>query len=251
MRRIIIPPFCSVFSAFGAVASDVRHDYVETVALPQAKATPAALQAVFARLAAQARAQLAAEHVPPARMVIEWSADLRYEGQSYELNLPVANTAGKVAEADIAATIRQFHELHWRIYAYGEPNEPVEFISLRVAGIGRVPQVQLPTRRASSGRAQPKGERPVYFPALDGFITTRVYERDTLRPGQRVAGPCLIEEATSTTVIAPGCAGTVDAYGNLIVLVGAARPRPARKRARAAGNGHQPRTARVVAGLKG
>ena len=77
MRRVIVPPLCSVFSAFGAVASDVRHDYAQTAALSQKSATAEALQAVFAELEAQARRQLAEESVPADRIAIDWAADLR------------------------------------------------------------------------------------------------------------------------------------------------------------------------------
>jgi N-methylhydantoinase A len=251
MRRVIVPPFCSVFSALGAVASDLRHDYVATVALSQEQATPAALQAAFSRLEAAARRQLAAEHVPPDRIVIEWRADLRYEGQSYELSVPVRKSGRQLSQADVAATISQFHELHWRIYAYGEPNEPVEFVSVRLAAIGKVPELQLPRRRAARGRPLPKAVRPVYFPAQDSFIAAKVYEREGLHPAQACRGPCLIEEATSTIVIPPGCVGSVDAYGNLVVEVGARRARPVPRRARAASNGRRPARQRRAAAPQG
>lgn len=217
MRRVIVPPFCSVFSAFGAVASDVRHDYVQTVALSQKNASAEKLQAAFAEIEAAARKQLAGEHVPKDRMRIEWAADVRYEGQSYELTIPVEKSRRALTDHDVAETIRRFHDLHRRIYAYGEPNEVVEFISLRVAAIGKVPEAKLARKRRSSSQARPKSERPVYFSAIGSFAPTQVYERDDLRAGQSFVGPCLIEETTSTTVILPGWTGTVDEYGNLIV----------------------------------
>ncbi len=225
MRRVIVPPFCSVFSAFGAVASDVRHDYVQTVALSQAQATPQILQEAFMALEARARRQLADEKVPGDRTVIEWAADLRYEGQSYELTVPVAKqsdghgtTRDGLSQDELSETIRQFHELHRRIYAYGEPGETVEFVSLRLAAVGRVPEVKPSRWRRAAGAPRPKSERPVYFPALGRFTPTKIYERDRLHAGQRFAGPCLIEEVTSTTVLPPGCAGAVDEYGNLHVV---------------------------------
>lgn len=242
MRRVIVPPFCSVFSALGAVASDLRHDYVATVALPQNQAIPSVLTAAFNRMEGEARRQLAAEHVPPERVVIERSADLRYEGQSYELSVPVRKVGRQLTKAEVAGAISGFHELHRRIYAYGEPGEPVEFVSVRLAAIGKVPELRLPAQRALRGRPLPKSERPVYFPAQDGFIATRVYAREALRAGQVCHGPCLIEEATSTIVIPPGCAGSVDAYGNLVIEVGAGRARSMPRQARAASNGR--RTAR-------
>jgi N-methylhydantoinase A len=87
MRRVIVPPYCSTFSAFGAVASPVRHDYVQTVALGQAAATPARLEAGFAALDERARRTLAEERVAADSVRLERAADLRYEGQSYELTI--------------------------------------------------------------------------------------------------------------------------------------------------------------------
>jgi N-methylhydantoinase A len=236
MRRVIVPPFCSVFSAFGVVASDLRHDYVETAALGQAQAVPGVLQAAYERMEAEARRQLAAEHVRPERIVIEWSADLRYEGQSYELTLPVRAAARQLSEADIAETIEQFHALHWRIYAYGEPSEPVEFVSLRLAAIGKVEAVQLPKLSRAGGQATPRDARPVYFPELGQYVPTQIYARSDLRPGQVLAGPALVEESTSTTVIAPGWTGALDPYGNLLITPADEASQPSLT------NGHRART---------
>ncbi|MFQ5575979.1 MAG: hydantoinase/oxoprolinase family protein, partial [Anaerolineae bacterium] len=217
--RVIIPPFCAVFSAFGAVASDVRHDYVQTVALSQKEASVQKLQAALTALEAKARAQLKAEKVAQANIVIEWALDLRYEGQSYELTVPVPRNGG-LTEATLARVVADFHAMHQRIYAYGDPTEPVEFISARLAGIGKVPPVKLgeetQERQPKSKIKNQKSERPVYF--LSGeFLPAQIYRRPDLAAGDRFAGPCLIEEQTSTTVVPPGARGIVDRYGNLVI----------------------------------
>jgi N-methylhydantoinase A len=114
--------------------------------------------------------------------------------------------------------IDRFHQLHYRIYAYGSAEEKIEFINLRVGAIGKVPEVSF-TRRERAGRdpgAASKGTRPVYYPA-HGFMDTPVYERDLLQPGNVINGPCLVEEIASTSVLTPGAKGTVDEYGNIIV----------------------------------
>lgn len=218
MKRVIIPPFCSVFSAFGAVTSDVRHDYVQTVALSQASACVEKLQAVFADLESQALRQLAEEHVPADCIRIERAADLRYEGQSYELTIPV-QVNGKMTERDLEQVITDFHTWHSRIYAYGDPNEPVEFINLRLVAVGQVPKLGLRDRAlAALAQPRPKACRPVYFLA-GSFLDTNIYERDEIQPGQSIGGPCLIEETTSTTVIPPGWSGRMDAFGNIVVTL--------------------------------
>ncbi len=214
IQRVIIPPFCAVFSAFGAVASDLRHDYAQTVALSQEQASAERLQAAFVELESQARKLLAEENVPPEHTILERAVDLRYVGQSYELTIPVKQT-GHLRVEDVDQVIADFHSWHQRVYAYGDPTEPVEFISVRLAAIGKVPEVEL---RIGDGGAskdlQPKAERQVYFPAT-GFVRTKIYER--AGQGQHFEGPALIEETTSTTVIPPGWRGTVDAVGNIVM----------------------------------
>lgn len=214
---VIIPPLCSVFSAFGAVASDVRHDYAQTVAWSQEETTAEKLQEVFAALEARARCQLQEENVPKERMVIERAVDLRYEGQSYELTVPINQDAGG-SGLSVRQAIADFHALHQRVYAYADPSEKVELINVRLTGIGEVPPFNYAPGGHGSGDAGPKDERPVYFPG-DGFVATKIYERGELARGDRFEGPCLIEERTSTTVVPRGASGVVDAYDNLIVTL--------------------------------
>lgn len=218
MRKVIIPPYPGTLSALGLLVSDTRHDYVQTVAITEREAKPEALLEVFLRLQERGLAQLRAERVPEERIEIVWSADLRYEGQSYEINTPMSHHNHQLTEADVRETIRHFHELHQRIYEYSSIDEAVEFINLRVTAIGRVLPVRLAAGR--SGEPDPsaaqKGSRPVYFSGT-GFVQCPVYDRARLKSGNVVSGPCLIEEVASTTVITPGARGGVDAYGNIIV----------------------------------
>jgi N-methylhydantoinase A len=215
--RVIVPPYCAVFSALGAMASDVRHDYVQTVALSQAAATPARLQGAFGALEAQARQQLSRENVGEEQMIIQWAADLRYEGQSYELTVPLA-CHKPLSDEDVSRLIADFHDLHRRIYAYGDVAEAVEMVNARVTAIGKVPELNL-IRSGDPGLAvRPKAERVVYF-AAGGFLQTDIYERAALAAGQPITGPCLVEEPTSTTVIPPGARVTVDGFGNLTVVI--------------------------------
>jgi N-methylhydantoinase A len=216
MQRIIIPPFCSVFSAFGAVASDIRHDYVKTVAWSGAEMTPEALQAGFAQLEFEASALLAKEEVPKNRIQLQRSADIRYEGQSYELTIPLSET-GVLRDADVDKLISDFHDWHQRIYAYSDPSEKLELISLRLAAKGSVPELKLgsPEKEVATSPT-PKSQRQVFFPG-HGQLTTEVFERNQLLTGQTIEGPSLIEERTSTTVVPPGWSGRLDGHRNIII----------------------------------
>jgi N-methylhydantoinase A len=214
MERVIIPPYCSVFSAFGAVASDVRHDYVRTVTLGQRQLEANSLNREFASMETSAIKQLSEENIPDDKIQLQRSADLRYEGQSYELNIPIVYLTDTGA---IEQMIADFHNTHGRIYAYSDPSESVEIISLRIAAIGQVPQIGLTKgEMGKSGPAIEKATRPVYFFG-QGFLPSHIFERYDLKPGQQFRGPCLIEETTSTTVVPPGWAGIVDTFGNLTI----------------------------------
>jgi N-methylhydantoinase A len=123
-----------------------------------------------------------------------------------------------LTQSDIKEIVSLFHDMHHRIYAYGSVDEIVEFINLRVAAIGKVPEVSLAYSGATGGNAgiARKDTRPVHFPT-EGFIDAAIYDRDLLRPGHVVTGPALIEEIASTTVITPGTEGTVDEFGSIII----------------------------------
>jgi N-methylhydantoinase A len=217
MKKVVVPPYAGTFSAVGLLVANTRYDYAATVAKNEDQLKPQELLAAFKELEERGKAQLKAQKVSEDQIEVVWSADLRYEGQSYEISTPVVRR-DTFTRADIDEIVKQFHDLHYRIYAYGSVDEKVEFINLRVAAIGKVPEISLAHNGAGDGDAEVarKGTRSVHFPA-GGFIDTAIYDRALLQPGHTVKGPALIEEVASTTVITPGLKGTVDEYGNIII----------------------------------
>jgi N-methylhydantoinase A len=217
MSKVVIPLYPGALSAFGLVTSDIRHDYVQTVAKPAASVDPNALLRAYLGMEEQARAQLRAEKIAEKDVAIQWTADLRYAGQAYELNVPVPRNS-QLTRKDIDAMVTRFHALHQKVYAYSSRDEPVDVINVRLVGIGHVADVKLPHRQrgTASPRTALKGKRPVYFEGR-GFINVPVYERDLLKPGNVVKGPCMIEEIISSTVVIPGATACVDVWGNVII----------------------------------
>lgn len=217
MKKIVIPLYPGAFSAFGLVMSDIRHDYVQTVAQPASSVDPNDLLRAYLAMEEQARAQLREEKIAEKDVEIQWTADLRYAGQAYELNVPVSRNA-KLSRKDVDATVAHFHALHQKVYEYSSTDEPVDVINVRLVGIGQVPDVKLPRRKRGDPSPRPalKGKRPVYYEGR-GFIKVPVYERDLLKPGNIVKGPCIIEEIISSTVVIPGATARVDVWGNVIV----------------------------------
>jgi N-methylhydantoinase A len=217
MSQVVIPLYPGAFSAFGLVMTNIRHDYVRTVAKSSAALDPAVLQGIYEEMEREALDLLTAEQMTPGDIQLEWTADLRYGGQAYELSVPVSRN-GRLSQTEIDATVARFHALHQKAYAYHSADEPVDFINARLVGTGRVPAVKLPRQNRSStlSRTALKGHRPVYFAECD-FVRAPVYERGRLKPGNVVPGPCVIEEQISGTVVTPGASASLDTWGNIII----------------------------------
>lgn len=221
IRRVVIPPLPGHLSAFGLLVSDTRRDYVKAINRRQADVTPKIMLDAYRELERAGRGQLRRERVTPSRIALIWSADLRYVGQSYELNTPVPR--GLAPSRLIPTIVKRFHALHQTVYAYSSEAEEVEFIQVRLTAIGCSPTIRLGRGGRSPTASKPrgtlkKGEREVFFQGRR-FVPCPVYEREALLSGARFRGPCLVEEEASTTVVLPGAKGRVDAYGDLIITL--------------------------------
>jgi N-methylhydantoinase A len=225
MRRIVVPPAPGLFSSFGLLFADVEHHYVRTWRRLARQIEPAALGEVFARMEAEARAQLATEGFTGDAVRIRRSADCRYEGQSFELTVPVAG--GPVEARTIAGLEEAFGREHERTYGHRAGiEEPVEAVSLRVVGHGvpdrpRVPDA-LRVDRAGVGRAG--GTRRVYFGPDLGWHETPIIDRPDLPGGGPdtrpwMEGPCIVEEYDATCVVPPGARAALDAHGNIVIEI--------------------------------
>ena len=131
IRSVLIPPGASTLSAFGMLTADVVKDYVRTVMLPGGT-TLSDLEQAIAPMLARGKTDLEAEGVPSERVRIEPTLDIRYQGQSYELAVPLT-----AEYADV------FHHTHNRVYGHSEPQAAVEIVNLRVHAVGSVEQPQI------------------------------------------------------------------------------------------------------------
>ncbi len=185
---------------------------MRTIGRRQDDVRPEQLLATFREMEADGRAQLADEGVRPEEMVLEWAADLRYEGQSWELTTPLTR-AERLGEADVAEMIEGFHSLHQKVYSYSEHSQPIEFINLRVKAVGRNRQISLPSYEAVSSQpdAASRARAPV---CVDGRLGggARLPSGRCSPTGARVTGPAVIEEQISTTFLPPGSAASIDQF---------------------------------------
>jgi N-methylhydantoinase A len=217
LPRTLVPPNPGNVSAFGLLTVDVRNDYVQTVVSKHADLDLERVRSVFAGLEDRARDALDGEGFARDQQRMQRTADLRYVGQAFEVRVPV--TDGELDRAAIDQAGQQFHAAHRQLYGYDfatDPRQAVEWVNLRVSGIGPIRRpdlVELPAGEGGTDRAV-TGSRRVFF---DDWVDTPTYDRPRLAAGDVVAGPAVIEEFGSTVPVHPGFLATVDTYDNLLL----------------------------------
>jgi N-methylhydantoinase A len=209
---VIVPRFPGNTSALGLVLADVRHDYVATRLQCLDEVDPDTAEETFQELETQAQAQLDRENIPLDRQHLARSCDIRYFGQSYELNVPVDGHLSSVE--DLQRIGLAFHAVHRRTYGHAMEGDPVDVVNYRVSAIGFSPR--LDWLENSHHETNPlKGQREVFFG--NRHLLCSVYERRRLRPGCQINGPAIVEQVGSTTLLSPDQSARVDVYGNLII----------------------------------
>ncbi len=214
---IVVPPGPGILCALGLLVEDLRADAVRTwVGRLDADAL-AALDRIFRELEAEATAWLDRERVPAERRRIARSLDLRYEGQNYELAVPVSDEVWR--EGSVEAVRRRFLRAHEEAYGFAVESEPVQVVNLRLIarGLPTLPEVPRPKAEAADSDAARVGARAVDFAGFGGVLECPVYDRARLAAGHRLAGPAVIEQFDSTTLLHPRQAALVDELGLLIV----------------------------------
>jgi N-methylhydantoinase A len=214
IETVIVPEAPGVLSAFGLLVAAIEHAHARTAVQDLRAPDCAAIRRILGELDAQGRRTMRAERVPPEAVEVAFSADLRYVGQAYELPVPLPADVGPAA---IPGVVAAFHAAHQRVYHHHRPQDPVEMVNLRVVHRYPLPVPRLARTAApgGSGAAARKGTRPVYF---DGaWRETAIYERARLPAGEAIAGPAVVEQADTTTIVPPGWAAVRDPAGNLVV----------------------------------
>ena len=264
LAGVLVPLDPGNLSAYGLLTVDVRNDYVQTAVARQSRLSVTAVQSVFDDLRSQADAALDREGFAADSRRFVRTADLRYYGQAFEVRVEVPDEA--VTPQLFAVVAERFHEEHKVLYGYdfrSDARQEVEWVNLRVTGVGPIRKPGPRTVAAGAGAQTARsGTRAVFF---DDWIETAIYDRALLGAGDVVDGPAVMEEFSSTVPLHPGFRATVDDAGNLLIRAhgggqrvsgyrltdrGAGRPRARRDRRglprrRGAGGGdrdraHQP-----------
>jgi N-methylhydantoinase A len=200
--RVLVPCMPGALSALGILMADVVRDYSRTVMMPP---DPQRLEPYFAELEERGAQDLADEGLTGEGVR---SADLRYVGQGYELNVPAG-----------ANILDDFHHAHSKRYGYSDTAMAVEAVNVRVRLTAKTGQIKLRRQepREGDGSQAVLKMHDIHFSGE--WRQSKVYQRELLTPGDTFAGPALITEYSSTTVLPPDWRARVDEYANLIIEV--------------------------------
>jgi N-methylhydantoinase A len=203
--RVIVPALPGALSAFGILVSDVVKDESRTVLWPASDKLPVEkLEKEFAALRRRAEKSLRDEGWSRP-LHSQFSVDVRYRGQGYELNLPYSRRL-----------IDAFRIEHERRYGYGYPNRELELVTLRLRATVKSPRANLKADRSPTSAQEMRAERaPVFFEGKK--IQSAVWERERLAAGKKYSGPAVVTEYSATTVVPPGRSFRVDRARNLLV----------------------------------
>ena len=219
LPTVLVPPDPGNVSAFGLLTVDVRNDYVRTAVARHEGLDPGTVEEVYAELTARADAALATEGFLPEQRRSQRTADLRYAGQAFEVRVPVPE--GRLSRAELDEVAAAFHAEHRVLYGYdfaGDPAQQVEWVNLRVTGIGPIERPRIAERPLTAASPpRERSRRPVCFDAERGYVDTPVHWRPDLDPGQVVPGPAVLEEYGSTVPLHPGFTARVDGFANLVI----------------------------------
>ena len=215
IRRVVVPPCAGLFSSFGLLYADVEHHYSRTLRRLLRGCDLGEIERAWAALAQQACQQLAAEGFAGGHARVRRSAALHYQGQTYELTVPVPE--GAIDLEMVAQLEEAFGREHERTYGHrAGPDEPVELVTIRVLGQGVREGGGVPEQvRPSRAEPAPAAPRRAYFGAESDWIETRVVRRSELsRP---MPGPLIVEEYDATCVVPPGWSAALDPAGNILI----------------------------------
>jgi N-methylhydantoinase A/oxoprolinase/acetone carboxylase beta subunit len=201
---VLVPEHAGVLSALGMLLADMRKDYSQTVLIPSNSMSFDELDQLFVPLVAHAEIDLRLEGFAPESSRIECSLDMRYLGQSYEINIPFSPTFN----AD-------FNERHRQLYGYSDARRLSEIVNIRVNGIGITQKYSFPVTDAPPAPLpQPSTMRPAWFEGRSW--NTALFRREDLLPGTEGQGPALITGGQSTVVITPRFRFRIDSVGTLV-----------------------------------
>jgi N-methylhydantoinase A len=216
IKAIVVPPACGVASALGLLASDLRTDRVRTVNLDDADLSVSGLGERFVELERAAAAEVAPTAVADVRF--RRSVDVRYRGQSHELNVVLA---GDDMNAEVLAQLREdFYRRHHDAFGVASSG-PIEVVNLRIRATQAVPHAAFSRRSTASPSSRPaRASRDAWFAERGGFVATPVHQLSECTVAVAIEGPALLEAPESTVLVPSGWTAAVASSGAVVLEFG-------------------------------
>ena len=212
INEVIIPNFPGTFSAWGMLQTDLRQDFTHSYFRSQSAASLDELNNIYLELENSGKQALVDEGTSEKFISYQRSADMRYSGQEYTINVAIA------PDASLDSMYDDFHEAHNRRYGHSSKAAPLEFVNLRVAAFGAINKYKDSSTKENTQQDITVGERDAIF---SGEVhNTKVVLRENLTVNHSVEGPVIIEEQSATTIIPPGWSAAPDETGSLIIRRG-------------------------------
>ncbi|MDP6484465.1 MAG: hydantoinase/oxoprolinase family protein, partial [Nitrospinota bacterium] len=223
LETVICPLSAGVMSAMGLLVAPFAFHIVRTHKVRLAAWDARATEEIYREMEEEARGLMAHARLDGERIGFRRSADMRYQGQNYDINVPLEGSGPRDWSADLL--LGSFEREYRRLYQRHNPDIEVEVLNWRLEAVAREGSPPLKSFERKSGRTESalKGERDAYFPESGGFTATKVYDRYALFPGAEVRGPAIVEERESTVVAGPSSLVTIDDHLNLILTLGGRR----------------------------
>jgi N-methylhydantoinase A len=222
MKNVLVPPYPGILCAAGLLMSRLTETFVRTINRLLDDRGMASLRQGVAAMVDSAQQWFECEGVPVGRRGIEASIDLAYQGQSFELSIPLPLDASGAIAGDTTVEIlrARFGAAHEQAYGYSSAKDPVVIVNGRLRATADKDRPNLTPREAAAARGAPGGRtRPIWFDR-DAPQPAIVFDRGVLTRGIRIAGPAVIDQFDSTTLVFPGDRLIVDDNLNLIIEIG-------------------------------
>jgi N-methylhydantoinase A len=216
-RTVLVPKLASGLCAFGQILSDVKYNYMAAMPMRlDERADLARVEARFTELERTALSVLTGEGITRDRISFSRTIDMRYVGQVHECSVDIGDTI--VGEASIGAIKAAFHALHRQLFTYDEPDSLIEIVNIESTVYGKTDMLNAAALPRGQGvEAAIKGRRAMIFSAEVRPQDTPVYDGERLGADDRIAGPAVIEEPTTTIVVQPGWTAWLDATACYVI----------------------------------
>ena len=213
--KVYIPASAPVLSAYGMLNTDVKYDFFRSHPASLDRIDLGELRSILDELGTQGREKLLSQGVDEDAVEIQYSADMRYLDQIYEVTVPLPDPALPDAEfvADLSSN---FHRRYEELYSYNQQEQEVRLVTIRVAAVGKLPRIAQLDQTGNADTAAPVGSRRVY---LGEWLDAPTYAADGLPAGVKIPGPAILESEFTTILVWPGDQATVDAMGGVELAI--------------------------------